>query len=276
MALPELEITLNWVGLQVVDSSGSAVGSVEAVFADAATEQAEWALVATDDGNGSKFVPLLDARQDGDDVRVAFDRTAITGAPVISAPDELTEDEEAELYTHYGLEFDTSGSVLPQPDASPPDIEMPPPPTSETEAVAGDPVKPDAPAAAPPKKGGRKKKDAPTEAMPAVASSVAAPLEVPAIVPPVDAAPAAALAADVPPPAAEPEVVDLTAAEVAPEPERAAEAAAAPPVTEFEPSGRPTPAPAWEPVPPTPKKLPAPAIGAGVALVLLWLWRRRR
>ena len=271
VALPELEITLHWVGLRVVDTAGQAVGTVEAVFADAATEQAEWALVQTDDGNGSKFVPLLDARQDGNDVRVAFDRTAVTGAPVITAPDELTEDEEAQLYTHYGLEFDTAGSVLPTPEATPPDISVPSPETAEA------PPEPAAePEPEPRPKRGRKKKDTPTEAMPVVPSSVAAPLEVPAIVPPVDAAPAAALAADVPPPATEPEPEPIVEPEPVIEPEPEPQPPA-PPIVETAPTPeRPTPIPAWEPVPPAPVKVGVPVIAGGALLVLLWLWRRRR
>lgn len=114
MTLPEREVAERWVGKTVVDSSGRRVGACSELFADRDTGASEWLGVDVE-GGGHVYVPALDARQDGDDVRISFTYDQVAGAPVTDAGDELTEDQEQELYRHFGVRTssEASTSVLP-------------------------------------------------------------------------------------------------------------------------------------------------------------------
>ena len=58
-------------------------------------------------GLRSSFVPLAEAREVGDQIQVPHERTLVKDAPNIEADGQLAEAEEAELYRHYGLDYDT-------------------------------------------------------------------------------------------------------------------------------------------------------------------------
>lgn len=98
-------------GRTVVDRDGEKVGKLDEIYVDRESDQPEWALVNTGlFGMKSSFVPLAGVAAAGDDVRVAYAKDQIKGAPSIDADGELSEQEEAELYRHYGLEYSESGS----------------------------------------------------------------------------------------------------------------------------------------------------------------------
>ena len=65
-------------------------------------------------------MPLADARQDGDTVTVPYHKAKVKDAPRVDADGRLSQDEEAELYRYYGLEYSEvrSDSGLPQGDGS--------------------------------------------------------------------------------------------------------------------------------------------------------------
>ena len=50
------------------------------------------------------FVPLAQA-QDTDSVQVPYDKQQVIDAPTMEADGQLSQDEEAELYRHYGLDY---------------------------------------------------------------------------------------------------------------------------------------------------------------------------
>ena len=54
-------------------------------------------------GPARTFVPLVSAGEDGDTVRVPFDKALVEGAPSLPADRELSEEQEGELYRHYGV-----------------------------------------------------------------------------------------------------------------------------------------------------------------------------
>jgi len=83
------------------------------VFADTDTGLPEWILVDVEDRRA--FVPVGDAEQEDERVRVRFSRDQVRSAPDVGDVAELTEDDEKQLYTHYGVAFSTkdSDSVLP-------------------------------------------------------------------------------------------------------------------------------------------------------------------
>ena len=51
-------------------------------------------------------MPLAEATEAGDQIQVPHERTTVKAAPNIEAEGQLSEAEEAELYRHYGLDYD--------------------------------------------------------------------------------------------------------------------------------------------------------------------------
>jgi hypothetical protein len=76
-------------------------------------------------GLRSTFVPLAQAREVGDELQVPHERLQVKQAPNIEPDGQLSAAEEAELYRHYGLDYDTvtldSGAPAGQALAEPAD-----------------------------------------------------------------------------------------------------------------------------------------------------------
>lgn len=115
MTLPGPDATHRWQGRTLVDHNGEPAGSIEVIYLDNAAGQPEWALLEAAAGRAPTFVPLVGASEEGDSVRVPFDKALVEGAPSVPADRELSEDEEGELYRHYGVPYsrDDSPSGLP-------------------------------------------------------------------------------------------------------------------------------------------------------------------
>ena len=80
MTLPGPEATHRWQGRTLLDRKGEPLGSIEMVYLDKATTQPEWALLeAGTTGPTPTFVPLVDASEEGNTVRVPFDKTLVGG-----------------------------------------------------------------------------------------------------------------------------------------------------------------------------------------------------
>jgi len=95
MPLPPPETARAWQGRSVIDPDGARLGSVEDIYLDRETGQPEWALVDPDWSDQSAFVPLTDARQEGEQVVVDYRRDQIEGVPRIPPGGELSEQDEA-------------------------------------------------------------------------------------------------------------------------------------------------------------------------------------
>ena len=92
--------------LQVIDSDGSKVGKVETIFLDVETNKPEWAAVKTGMfGGKTTLVPLVNASTIEDELRVPYTKDAIKSAPHHDPDVELSNSDEAELFTHYGIPF---------------------------------------------------------------------------------------------------------------------------------------------------------------------------
>jgi uncharacterized protein (TIGR02271 family) len=88
----------------VLDTSGDKIGSIGQVYLDDSTGEPSWVTVKTGlFGTSESFVPLQNARVDGDDVVVGFDKDTVKGAPRIDADNNLSPAEEDNLYTYYNL-----------------------------------------------------------------------------------------------------------------------------------------------------------------------------
>jgi uncharacterized protein (TIGR02271 family) len=100
-----------WRGRNVVDQEGTKVGRLEEVYLDQHTGRPEWLLVHTGlFGTKSSFAPLAGARVDGADVRIGYSKQEVKDAPSVEADGELSQEEEARLYAHYGLDYSESRS----------------------------------------------------------------------------------------------------------------------------------------------------------------------
>ena len=97
-------------GGTVVGSDGDKIGKVSQVFLDDQTGDPEWVTVTTGMfGSAESFIPLSQGSISGDTIRVPYDKSTVKGAPrVDDSNGKLSENEEADLYRYYGLDY-TSG-----------------------------------------------------------------------------------------------------------------------------------------------------------------------
>jgi uncharacterized protein (TIGR02271 family) len=103
----------------MVDPAGDKLGTIDAIYLDDETGQPEWATVTSRlFGTKAAFVPLAQAQDTGDSVQVPYDKDQVKNAPTMEADGSLSQDEEAELYRHYGLDYSEhrSDSGLPSGD----------------------------------------------------------------------------------------------------------------------------------------------------------------
>ena len=120
MTLPGPDVTHRWQGRTLVDHHGEPLGTIEIIYLDKVTNQPEWALLeAGATGPAPTFVPLVSADEEGDTVRVPFAKTLVEGAPAMAADRELSEDQEGELYRHYGVPYSRADSPSGLPTGEP-------------------------------------------------------------------------------------------------------------------------------------------------------------
>jgi len=102
----------DWRDRQVVGSDGEKIGTVDEVYLDTSSGEPEWLSVNTGlFGMKSSFVPLKGAKPDGDQVRVAYSKEEVKDAPGITPDQELSDTEERELWTHYGLDYESGAGT---------------------------------------------------------------------------------------------------------------------------------------------------------------------
>ena len=111
--MPDVDTVRNWQGSTMVDRDGDRIGDIESIYVDDQTGEPEWALVNTGlFGSRSSFVPIAQASGYGDQVQVPFEKQRVKDAPNMDPDGHLSEQEEQELWRHYGLDYgngDTSG-----------------------------------------------------------------------------------------------------------------------------------------------------------------------
>jgi hypothetical protein len=106
MPHPDIETALRWRGRTVVDRDGEKIGSFDEVYLDHADRPA-WAAVTTGlFGMRQTFVPLETADEEGDSLRIPFEQEHVKAAPSIDPDEQLTPEQEDQLYRHYGLTDD--------------------------------------------------------------------------------------------------------------------------------------------------------------------------
>jgi uncharacterized protein (TIGR02271 family) len=105
--MPDIDTVCAWQGRTMLDRDGNRIGTIDAIYLDERTGQPEWALANTGlFGTKSSFVPLAQAAQTGEEVRVPYDKQLVKDAPRVDPDEHLAEAEERQLWRHYGLDYD--------------------------------------------------------------------------------------------------------------------------------------------------------------------------
>src|SRR5215213_3956345 len=96
-----------WRALAIVDRDGTTVGTISEFYLDRETGHPTWALVETGlFGATQTFVPLVHATEIADGLQVPYEKRHIKDSPRVDPHDELTPDEEATLFAHYGVDYE--------------------------------------------------------------------------------------------------------------------------------------------------------------------------
>jgi PRC-barrel domain len=109
--MPAFDVARRWKGRVVLDRGGSKLGSVLDVFYDAENDEPGWVLVGVDGDAGTRLVPVAEAVEHGNELRVPYDRAVVMGAPGLEPDGRLWPQEEADLYAYYGLAY-TGASLV--------------------------------------------------------------------------------------------------------------------------------------------------------------------
>ncbi|AZS84607.1 PRC-barrel domain-containing protein [Streptomyces griseoviridis] len=98
-----------WRGHDVVDPSGSKIGTLESVYVDTATDEPSFATVTVGLLGRRRlvFVPLAGATVAPDQLIVIHDKDTVKQAPSIDTDGELLATDEPAVFAHYALEYTT-------------------------------------------------------------------------------------------------------------------------------------------------------------------------
>jgi len=104
--VPTIEDVKTWRGHDAVGPDANKLGTVQDIYLDQETGEPEWVALKTGMfGSKLSFAPLAQARVDDDTIVLPYDKDQIKSAPRVEADGALSQEEEAELYRHYGLEY---------------------------------------------------------------------------------------------------------------------------------------------------------------------------
>ncbi len=93
-------------GLELVDAEGKKAGSIHSLWLDTATNEPEFVAVKGGMFGRTHIVPVAGAQIDeaNRQLRVPYRRDQIGSAPHIDETAELSEQEEEQVYRHYGVQ----------------------------------------------------------------------------------------------------------------------------------------------------------------------------
>ena len=99
--MPAFDVARRWKGRVVLDRTGDKLGTVLDVFYDAENDEPGWVLLGMAGAAApTRLVPVAEAVEHGNELRVPFDRAAVEGAPGMDPGGRLWPQEEAELYAY--------------------------------------------------------------------------------------------------------------------------------------------------------------------------------
>lgn len=102
--MPQLQDIQDFLGQDVVDRDGQAVGAVDEMYVDDQTGEPIWGLVTAPSCSRPKLVPLRGATPDGHLLRVACRLEQVHRAPDVGGVGTLLPSDEDELRRHYAYD----------------------------------------------------------------------------------------------------------------------------------------------------------------------------
>jgi hypothetical protein len=102
MPRSSIETAGGWRDRTMADREGVLLGRIAHIYLDEVTGEPEWALVVTGQGGRQVFVPLVDAAERQDQIRVPVERALVSDAPAIRARRQLSKEDTARLHGYYG------------------------------------------------------------------------------------------------------------------------------------------------------------------------------
>ena len=114
ISIEQVQTLMNGGGA-VVSEDGTKIGDVSQVYLDDETGDPEWVTTkAGMFGGGESFIPLAQGSVQGNEIRVPYSKSKVKDAPSVGDTDgHLSGDDEAELYTYYGLTYSSTDEVEP-------------------------------------------------------------------------------------------------------------------------------------------------------------------
>jgi uncharacterized protein (TIGR02271 family) len=107
-------------GAEVFTQDQQKIGTVDQVYVDRQTQQPEWMSIGSGFLRTQKaLVPIRDASIQDDAVWVPYDSEHVKNSPDVAEGDEISQESEATLYSHYGLDYSErrSDTGLPEGEA---------------------------------------------------------------------------------------------------------------------------------------------------------------
>jgi len=105
------------IGGTAYSTDGDKIGSIGTVYLDNSSGEPAWVTVKTGlFGSNESFVPLEQAELSEGGIRVPYDKERVKGAPNIETDRELSEQEEDQLYSYYGLSGNTADNLTTDSD----------------------------------------------------------------------------------------------------------------------------------------------------------------
>ena len=102
----------DWRGRTLIGQDGEKIGKVDEIYVDEEGGHPEWARVVTGlFSNRSSFVPLAGATPHGEEILVQVTKEQVKDSPHVDPDEELSQEEEVELFRHYGIDYTDQGSV---------------------------------------------------------------------------------------------------------------------------------------------------------------------
>ena len=105
-------------GVPVYSTDGEKIGSVEEIFVDQQTNEPEWIGLGTGFfGTKRALVPVKGADLREDALYVPYSKDELKDTPDVDS-EEISQETEAELYAHYGLEYSEQRSDTGLPEGT--------------------------------------------------------------------------------------------------------------------------------------------------------------
>jgi hypothetical protein len=117
MAVQGIDIVSHWRNRTVVSADGGVAGRITEIYLDDRDDQPRWALIGSPD-DSDHLVPISEAIERETAVHVPYDLAVVIAARGMAPAGGLSEDEEAELFSHYGLDYEPRPIELDRPELS--------------------------------------------------------------------------------------------------------------------------------------------------------------